>query len=119
MPLIILGLIVVLGGCLLIYYQLGPKVTLRLKSGFGGMGGADAGGADAGAGADGAQGAPGDAGGADAKGGAASPGSGDAGGKAGADEGEKVLYVFGDGEREERPLRGSGDESPGGGDRDE
>lgn len=36
MPLIILGLIVILGGCLLIYYQLGPKVTQRLGGKFGG-----------------------------------------------------------------------------------
>jgi len=55
MPLIILGLIVVLGGCLLIYYQLGPKVTLRLKSRFGGGGAAQEG-------AQGAEGAAGAAG---------------------------------------------------------
>ncbi|MCL2111497.1 MAG: hypothetical protein FWH32_04475 [Clostridiales bacterium] len=89
MALIILGLIVVLGGCLLIYYQLGPKVTMRLKGGFGNIFGGPA--------ADGEivdvdpvttyRDEP------------VSDG--------------KVIYVFGDGAREERPLReddGQGDE---------
>jgi len=89
MPLIILGLIVVLGACLLIYYQLGPKVTLRLKS------------------------KPTDPVGPE---GAANPAEGEKDGaekEGDADkaeikpkaEDEKVLYIFGDGERLERPLR--------------
>ena len=86
MPLIILGLIVVLGAALLIYYQLGPKVTLRLKSGFGGFGG----GPGAGSAADEAE----------AQGEAQQAGSG---AKSEPDD-EKVLFIFGDGAREERPL---------------
>jgi len=107
MPLIILGLIVILGGCLLIYYQLGPKVTLRLKNklsglggfgGFGGFGAQDetAGGAEgADAGQEGAQANPGDA---EAK-------SWRSEGESETPDNKKVLYVFGDGEREERSLR--------------
>ena len=90
MPLIILGLIVVLGGCLLIYYQLGPKVTLRLKSRFGGGGAAQ----------EGAQGAEGAAG---AAGAAGDTGAGAEKEESKADD-EKILYVFGDGGREERSL---------------
>ena len=97
MPLVILGLIVVLGAALLIYYQLGPKVTLRLRgrSGFGGFGGADA-----------------DADKTDekksetAETGIESPAIDTA-------DKEKVLFIFGDGEREERPLRGSGEKDEG------
>ena len=85
MPLIILGLIVVLCGALLIYYQLGPKVTLRLKSGFGGGGPA----------ADEAQGE----GGAESE---IGPDSAKAEEKPKDDE--KILYVFGRGESEERSL---------------
>ena len=105
MPLVILGLIVVLGVVFLIYYQLGPKTTDRIKSGlsdiFGGIFG----------------------GGGGAAGGGMAPGAGDAGasaegGPGGADQAtgqqavkslpseEKVLYIFGDGAREERPLDG-------------
>jgi len=107
MPLIILGLIVVLGACLLIYYQLGPKVTLRLKdklsgfAGFGGFGGFDAeqpGTTDGVDGANESGGAPSDPGVAEVK------------SLRGESEGDalnnkKVLYVFGDGECEERSLR--------------
>ena len=113
MPLIILGLIVILGACLLIYYQLGPKVTLRLKSGFGGF-----------AGFGGASPAPGDEApaegqGGEGAGGAAGPGAADspevpfrrAAESGRGPDSEKVLYVFGDGEREERSLRE--DDGPG------
>ena len=111
MPLFILGAIVVLGGCLLLYYQLGPKVTLRLKSGL--FGGGPAAAAE-------------DPKPEEATGGEAEPeavsetetaeGSED-------DKGsetlkavpprnqsktvEKVIYVYGDGEREERTLSGN------------
>ena len=108
MPLIILGLIVILGGCLLIYYQLGPKVTLRLKNklsgfaGFGGFGGVDAEQRETTEGTESANeesdAAPSDSGGAEVK------------SLRGEGEGEalnnkKVLYVFGDGECVERSLR--------------
>ena len=102
MPLIILGLIVVLGACLLIYYQLGPKVTLRLKSklsGFAGFGAAPqetSGGTESAGGESGAN--------------AADPGAAELkpmrdGGESGTPSNKKVLYVFGDGECEERSLR--------------
>ena len=113
MPIIILGLIVILGGALLIFYQLGPKVSLRLKGSgiFGGFGGGESAGADEGAAE------PYDA---DAM-------AGEDAGEAGADaepveikptiinddgvprhDGKKpakVIYVYGDGEIEERSLR--------------
>ena len=91
MPLIILGLIVVLGGALLIYYQLGPKVTLRLKSGFGGGGPFAS--------------APNEAEGEKAT---ESETGADAGEKQEKEEDEKILYIFGAGEREERSLRKDG-----------
>ena len=93
MPIIILGLIVVLGACLLLYYQLGPKVTLRLKKSLGLFGGAEDG--------------PGAAGGSEAKEGQVAGAEGQS--KASGDD--KVLYIFGDGGREERPLRGDGGQS--------
>jgi hypothetical protein len=95
MPLIILGLIVVLGAALLIYYQLGPKVTLRLRSrqsGFGGFGGA-----------------PEDDASADVPGDEGSRESTDSDlaedGKKASESDGKVLFIFGDGESEERPIR--------------
>ena len=94
MPLIILGLIVVLGAALLIYYQLGPKVTLRLRGNRDSSGGGPGGGAP-----DTSTEADGDAN--------ADPAQESA--KSKTPEDEKVLYVFGDGEREERPLREEGD----------
>ena len=94
MPLIILGLIVVLGACLLIYYQLGPKVTRRLKSGqsiFGSVFGSQ----DGNSGNFYAAGAETDTPEADA---------GQDGAGKGEDDDGKVLFIFGDGEREERLL---------------
>ena len=100
MPLVILGLIVVLGVVFLIYYQLGPKATDRLKSGlsdifggvFGGGGGAAAGSAPAGA--------------APTEGGSESAGASGPQEVKSLPSEEKVLYIFGDGAREERPLDG-------------
>ena len=87
MPIIILGLIVVLGAALLIYYQLGPKVTLRLKKnrseyggGFGGY--SEDNPQDGDFNSDGVQ---------------------DDANPTHVDDG-KVLFIFGDGEREERPI---------------
>ena len=96
MPLVILGLIVVLGVAFLIYYQLGPKSD-RLKGGLGSLFGFGGGGGDS------------------------SPSTSDSPDGEDASENEdvdisgeksvksltgdeKVLYIFGDGEREERPL---------------
>ena len=95
MPLIILGLIVVLGAALLIYYQLGPKVTLKLKNarggGFGGFGGNDEMDSE------------------DASAQAKDQTDGDSGEQDNAEKKDnsdgKVLFIFGDGEREERPIR--------------
>ena len=92
MPLIILGLIVVLGVVLLIYYQLGPKVTTRLKNRRGAFGGGyedDMPPGDMDADEDGM-------------------GSG-MGERENRDDG-KVLFIFGDGESEERPIREDGGE---------
>jgi hypothetical protein len=88
MPLIILGLIVVLGAALLIYYQLGPKVTLRLKNRRGAFGSGyeddmPVGDMDM-----------------DDEDGMGS----DMGARENRDDG-KVLFIFGDGESEERPIR--------------
>ena len=102
MPLIILGLIVVLGGALLIYYQLGPKVTLRLKGSslFGGGPASD--GPEQGAEAV-----------EEAESGAAARGEDvkptvvteDGVPKTSDRKPEKVIYIYGDGEVEERSLR--------------
>ena len=93
MPLIILGLIVVLGVALLIYYQLGPKVTLRLKSGKGGMFGSGGfGGYSEGDAPDSDLNAEENTDSADANNTGAGGGDG------------KVLFIFGGGEREERPI---------------
>jgi hypothetical protein len=102
MPLIILGLIVVLGAALLIYYQLGPKVTLRLKGAnkFGAAASDDDDGAEAGDGED-----------LDDL--DADFAAGTADGKEKKAEDEKVLYIFGDGERMERPLKSDGDQGGG------
>jgi len=86
MPLIILGLIVVLGAALLIYYQLGPKVTLRLKNRRGAFGG----------GYEDDDMPMGDIDAEDEE------GVGSA--RENRDDG-KVLFIFGDGESEERPIR--------------
>ena len=113
MPLFILGAIVVLGGCLLLYYQLGPKVTLRLKNGlFGGGPAAAAEEPDPEGNA---------AGEAAAETGTEPEAEAAAAGDPGEERGretlkavpprnqsktvEKVIYVYGDGEREERTLR--------------
>lgn len=96
MPLIILGLIVVLGGCLLIYYQLGPKITLRLK-GSGLFGGEEA--AD-----ETTESATTEEPQADAS---ADEKSKDIHSVSDSESGkkiEKVIYVYGDGEREERTF---------------
>ena len=102
MPLIILGLIVVLGASLLIYYQLGPKVTSRLRSGqglfgsvFGGQGENQANFNNAG----------GDTDMPDAEAGQEGVGKGE-------DDDGKVLFIFGDGEREERMLGEDGTSPP-------
>ena len=101
MPLVILGLIVVLGGALLIYYQLGPKVTKRLNSGsnfFSSIFGAPQGNA--------AQSQY-----ADAEAGAPDADAGQAGAGNDADGDGKVLFIFGEGAREERPV-GEDEENP-------
>jgi len=93
MPLIILGLIVVLAVVLLVYYQLGPKVTTRLKSRRGAFGGGyedDM--------------PPGDM---DAEG---EDGMGSGMGERENRDDGKVLFIFGDGESEERPIREDGGE---------
>ena len=107
MPLVILGLIVVLGGALLIYYQLGPKVTKRLNSGpnffsslFGGQEGNPGG----------FQNAEDDANAPDA-------GAGQTGAEKGLEDDGKVLFIFGDGEREERSFGEDGGSPSGGDDR--
>ena len=131
MPLIILGLIVILGACLLIYYQLGPKVTKRLGGGIGS--GSGSGGGSGGFGGLGGLGAlfgmqdpnaqnPNAQGPGFSQGAGAGPGQGSAGGDGGftANEAEpdgktgdesdgKVLFIFGDGERVERTLDGDDD----------
>ena len=93
MPLIILGLIVVLGGCLLIYYQLGPKVTMRLK-GAGSLGEAPADETNEAAGGPTV---------------AAAEGTGEKAAET-PRRVEKVIYVYGDGEREERTLSSDDDQ---------
>ena len=102
MPLVILGLIVVLGGALLIYYQLGPKITRRLSGGQGVFssvfGGQD----------DGPKAAPHDEDPAEDE---AETGDGQTGTEKVDDDDGKVLFIFGDGEREERPL-GENEETP-------
>jgi len=97
MPLIILGLIVVLGAALLIYYQLGPKVTLKLKNargggGFGGFGAYN--GDDAGQNAENG----------DSEQAVSDSDMREAVKKSDGNEG-KVIFIFGDGESEERPIR--------------
>ena len=94
---VILGLIVVLGACLVIYYQLGPKTTIRLKGSL-------------------LEDRPDD----DDPQNGWGP-EGEFGrlrrieNKTEGDEGDdKVLYIFGHGEREERSFRGeegSGEEN--------
>jgi|GEM_PF-3292345 len=98
MPLVILGLIVILGGCFLIYYQLGPKITLRLK---GARGAFSPGQSDAYADAD--AGSPEDE--ADSENDGAGEETGPEAEKPQKIKDDKVLYIFGDGEREERSLR--------------
>ena len=107
MVLFVFALIAILGACLLLYYQLGPKVTNRLKGSLGG-----ASGFASGLGAMfGMQPPPQPAGeetpGADEKKdetgySVVSQTQGDS------SEG-KVLFIFGDGERVERPIDGDGD----------
>lgn len=99
MPLIILGGIVVVGGLLLLYFQLGPKITQRLKGGtadftakanewFGEEPFRTEGSDSADAAADGDD---------------VADGAGKTR-KSVADDDGKVLFIFGGGEREERPL---------------
>ena len=90
MPIIILGLVAVLGAVLLLYYQLGPKVTLRLKGSLRAASPED----ETEAASEGAE--------------ADSVSVADAAQASAASGNEKVLYVFGDGELEERSLRDDG-----------
>ena len=115
MPLIILGLIVVVGGLFLIFSHFKPAIGRRLRGGyhgfgfggFDGLGAFQGGEAEPGAPAENGQPGAAGEGGSAGEGGAAGE-SGAAGG-AGASEGTrqddgKVLFVYGSGEREERSL---------------
>ena len=108
-PLIILGLIIVLGGALLIYYQLGPKVTLRLKSSLGGFGAGIFGGGEAPA-PEAAEAEVVQEGAAEVDSEQVAPeiNISEAGKKSADNEG-KVLFIFGDGETEVRPIREDGE----------
>jgi hypothetical protein len=100
MPLVILCLIVIVGGLLLLYYQLGPKVSRRIGDGFSDlrdrlnpiMGGNESESERAGGNTDGQS--TGDSGKSSEK--------KDVEGEK-EDDG-KVLFVYGGGECEERPL---------------
>ena len=98
MPLIILGLIVILGGCLLIYYQLGPKITLRLKGGRNIFGSGESGVYEAADTENADETAK-----VENEGAAADAGQDNV--KPQKIKDDKVLYIFGNGEREERSFR--------------
>ncbi|MDR3364651.1 MAG: hypothetical protein LBS91_06880 [Clostridiales Family XIII bacterium] len=96
MPLVLLGLIVVVGGCLLIYYQFGPAISRRLGTGGGGY-------------ADGFRRSPEGRARYGSAGGEAADGGSEPDEKLYETSADgKVLFVFGGGEREERPLNAHG-----------
>ena len=99
MPIIILGLIVVLGVVFLLYYQLGSSGQDKIKSGFSNFFSGIFGGPQASPGGP----AGGDSSAEGGPEGADSDASGQQSVKSLTGD-EKVLYIFGDGAREERPL---------------